>query len=108
MNTPAPGALRFLQLDVFTDHPGGGNPLGVVLGADQPCLDEAIEAARRHGFFFGGLFPRWFGADGVMLQQVLGKVPDFAGIRLYEPQAKDLLKFIEADWRSVDGHKISE
>jgi PhzF family phenazine biosynthesis protein len=27
-------ALRFLQLDVFTDHPGGGNPLGVVIGAE--------------------------------------------------------------------------
>lgn len=28
-------ALRFLQLDVFTDQPGGGNPLGVVIGADR-------------------------------------------------------------------------
>ncbi|HWS26665.1 MAG TPA: PhzF family phenazine biosynthesis protein [Xanthomonadales bacterium] len=25
--------LRFLQLDVFADRPGGGNPLGVVIGA---------------------------------------------------------------------------
>lgn len=30
---PAP-TLRFLQLDVFTPRAGGGNPLGVVLGAD--------------------------------------------------------------------------
>ncbi|MBK6435321.1 MAG: PhzF family phenazine biosynthesis protein [Rhodanobacteraceae bacterium] len=35
MNTHALGDLRFLQLDVFTDRPGGGNPLGVVLGADH-------------------------------------------------------------------------
>lgn len=35
MNTHATAALRFLQLDVFTDHPGGGNPLGVVIGADD-------------------------------------------------------------------------
>lgn len=26
-------SLRFLQLDVFADRPGGGNPLGVVIGA---------------------------------------------------------------------------
>ena len=26
--------IRFLQLDVFTERAGGGNPLGVVLGAD--------------------------------------------------------------------------
>lgn len=25
---------RYLQLDVFSDRPGGGNPLGVVIGAD--------------------------------------------------------------------------
>jgi PhzF family phenazine biosynthesis protein len=28
-------AERFLQLDVFSEHPGGGNPLGVVIGAEQ-------------------------------------------------------------------------
>lgn len=28
-------ALKFLQLDVFCDQPGGGNPLGVVFGAQQ-------------------------------------------------------------------------
>ena len=27
--------VRFLQLDVFADRPGGGNPLGVVIGADH-------------------------------------------------------------------------
>ncbi len=27
-------SLRFLQLDVFCERPGGGNPLGVVIGAD--------------------------------------------------------------------------
>ncbi|HVJ61830.1 MAG TPA: PhzF family phenazine biosynthesis protein [Tahibacter sp.] len=26
--------VRYLQLDVFTEHVGGGNPLGVVIGAD--------------------------------------------------------------------------
>ena len=30
---PAPDTIRFLQLDVFTDRPGGGNPLGVVIGS---------------------------------------------------------------------------
>ena len=26
---------RFLQLDVFASRAGGGNPLGVVIGAEQ-------------------------------------------------------------------------
>ena len=56
---------------------------------------------RQRGFFLGGLFPRWFGADGIMLQQVLGQAPDFAGIKLYGRTAKELRKFVEADWTSV-------
>lgn len=31
---PPMAAFRYLQLDVFAPHPGSGNPLGVVLGAD--------------------------------------------------------------------------
>ena len=75
--------------------------LQLVLSADQPCLDEAVEAMRQRGFFLGGLFPRWFGADGIMLQQVFGQAPDFAGIKLYGRIAKELRKFVEADWTSV-------
>jgi PhzF family phenazine biosynthesis protein len=32
--------LRFLQLDVFTPRAGGGNPLGVVIGADAWTTDR--------------------------------------------------------------------
>lgn len=34
--------LKFLQLDVFCDQPGGGNPLGVVFGADG-WSDQAMQ-----------------------------------------------------------------
>ena len=37
---PASDAVRFLQLDVFTDRPGGGNPLGVVIGAQGWDADD--------------------------------------------------------------------
>jgi PhzF family phenazine biosynthesis protein len=37
---------RFLQLDVFTPRPGGGNPLGVVLGAGSWSA-EAMQAFAR-------------------------------------------------------------
>ncbi|MEO7935545.1 MAG: PhzF family phenazine biosynthesis isomerase, partial [Dokdonella sp.] len=33
---------RFFQLDVFTRRPGGGNPLGVVVGADD-WSDRAMQ-----------------------------------------------------------------
>jgi PhzF family phenazine biosynthesis protein len=41
MPTPTPtDTVRFLQLDVFTDRPGGGNPLGVVLDAQGWDADD--------------------------------------------------------------------
>jgi PhzF family phenazine biosynthesis protein len=41
MSTPAPNdSIRFLQLDVFTDRAGGGNPLGVVIGAQGWDADD--------------------------------------------------------------------
>ncbi len=38
--------VQFLQLDVFTDKPGGGNPLGVVIGADA-WPDAALQSFAR-------------------------------------------------------------
>jgi PhzF family phenazine biosynthesis protein len=38
---PSPASRRYLQLDVFADRPGAGNPLGVVLdgrGFDDPSM----------------------------------------------------------------------
>ena len=35
--------LRFLQLDVFSDRPGGGNPLGVVIGGSD-WTDAAMQS----------------------------------------------------------------
>jgi hypothetical protein len=73
----------------------------VVLNADQACIDAAVDALRQRGFFLGGLFPRWFGADGIMLQKLSGAAPDFAGIKLYGRTAKDLRDAIAADWKST-------
>jgi PhzF family phenazine biosynthesis protein len=39
-------ALRFLQLDVFSSHPGGGNPLGVVFGAHLWSAEKMQAFAR--------------------------------------------------------------
>lgn len=39
-------AHRYFQLDVFTRHPGGGNPVGVVVGADD-WSDAAMQAFAR-------------------------------------------------------------
>lgn len=75
--------------------------LQVVLSAGLDCITAAVQEMRQRGFFLGGLFPRWFGSDGIVLQQVLGKEPDYDGIKLYSPVAKQLLEFIRSDRESV-------
>jgi len=71
--------------------------LQVTLNTAIPHLGAAVEVLRGRGFFLGGLAPRWFGADGLLMQKVLDREPDFDGIKLYSRTAKDLLAFIRMD-----------
>jgi hypothetical protein len=75
--------------------------LQLVLSAAQPYLNSAVALMRKKGFFFGGIFPRWFGSDGIMLQYLPGTEPEYDGIRLYTAVAKELLEFICADRSAV-------
>ncbi len=79
--------------------------LQVVLCAAMPYLSAAVERMRERGFFLGGFLPRWFGADGIMMQQVLGWEPDFEGIQLYGKKGEELLAFIEEDRKKVLAHR---
>ena len=75
--------------------------LQVVLNTACPAIGAATEVLRKQGFFFGGLAPRWFGADGVMLQQLIDSEPDYEETKLYSQEAKDLMTFIRADKEAV-------
>ena len=86
---------------LFEAHQRRVVSLQVVLSAAMPYLSAAVERMRERGFFLGGFLPRWFGADGILMQQVLGWEPDFEEIRLYGKKAEELLAFIEKDRESV-------
>lgn len=75
--------------------------LQLVLSTALPCISEGVRQLRQRGFFIGGLFPRWFGNDGVMLQQLFGNEPDFDGIKLYSGLARKMLAFIRSDREAV-------
>ena len=57
-----------------------------------------MEELRKQGFFFGGVLPRWFGSDGLLMQVVLGGEPNFAGAKLYTQTARTLRQYCQADW----------
>ncbi len=75
--------------------------LQVTLNTALPYLGAAVGSLRERGFFLGGLLPRWFGSDGLMLQKVFGAETDYAQLKLYSKTAKNLLAFIRADQEAV-------
>jgi hypothetical protein len=77
--------------------------LQLVLNTACPAIGAATEVLRKQGFFFGGLAPRWFDADGVVLQQLFDSEPDYEDTKLYSQEAKDLMAFIRADKEKIEG-----
>ena len=71
--------------------------LQVSLNMACPHIGKAVQVLRSHGFYFGGLLPRWFGSDGLLLQQVFGPETEYDRTLLYTQSAKNLLSFIRAD-----------
>ena len=72
--------------------------LQVAVNMALPHLGAAVEELRKQGFFFGGVLPRWFGSDGLLMQVVLGGEPNFAGAKLYTQTARTLRQYCQADW----------
>ena len=60
----------------------------------------AIEGLRLKGYFLGGILPRWFDGDGLMMQKLYSE-PHFDFIRLYSQRAEQLLEFIRRDWKEA-------
>ncbi|MYL82343.1 hypothetical protein GTA51_04220 [Desulfovibrio aerotolerans] len=72
----------------------------VYLATGAPGVAFAVGELRRRGYILGGLLPRWFGTDGLMLQK-LAQTPDFAAVNLYTDRAKTLLAHIRAEWEAL-------
>jgi hypothetical protein len=68
------------------------------LDLTQPCVGEVVEVLRRSGYFFGGIIPRWFDGDGILMQKLFCP-PDFESIHLLADFSKQLLGVIMRDWQ---------
>lgn len=72
------------------------------LNMAEPWVGAAVEMLRKKGYFFGGCIPRWFDADGMLMQKLLIP-PDFNAPRLHSAKAKQMLSFTQSDWRALHG-----
>lgn len=68
------------------------------LNLGDPRTMVAVEVLRSRGYFFGGYLPRWFDADGMVMQKMTHD-PGFERIKLFSDKARWLLEEIRRDWR---------
>jgi hypothetical protein len=66
----------------------------------SPFTGAATDVLRAHGYFLGGVLPRWFDEDGLLMQKVTQE-PDWASIQLYSERAKSIMEIVKRDWESV-------
>jgi len=78
------------------------NQIWLNLGA--PGGAAAVEILRDKGYFFGGVFPRWFDQDALLMQKVLCP-PDFEAIELVSDPSRELLQIIREDWLRANTRK---
>lgn len=70
------------------------------LNLSWPFIDGIIDILRRQGYFFGGLLPRWFGEDGMLMQKATQR-PNWEGIQLYSDRAREILRLVQEDWSRI-------
>lgn len=68
----------------------------VWLRLNSPAAATAVDLCRAGGYFFGGLLPRWFDDDGLLVQKLLCK-PHFEDIKLYSRDSREILEMVKKD-----------
>jgi len=75
--------------------------LQVTLNMACPHIGEAVDVLLEKGFFFGGMAPRWFGTDGLIMQNISMSETEYGDIKLYTATARELLEFIKRDRETI-------
>lgn len=68
------------------------------LKLDTPAVVSSVHTLRARGYFMGGILPRWFDTDGLLMQQIRCS-PDLQSIALYSDRARNILKIVAQDWK---------
>ncbi len=72
----------------------------VWLKLSWPWVGQAVDVLRKRGYFLGGVLPRWFDADGMLMQKIIGR-PNWEGIQLYFDRAQKILEIVKAEWEKT-------
>lgn len=83
----------------------GAEVFQVFLPLDKSWSGALTETLNRRGFFYAAVVPRWFDADGLLLQR-LSKPTQYDELHIDSDFSKDLLKFIIQDRTRVEAFAV--
>jgi len=72
----------------------------VWLNLSWPWVGAVVDRLRARGYFLGGALPRWFDADGLLLQKTAAR-PGWEELQIYFERAQRITAFAQADWEAV-------
>lgn len=75
----------------------------VLLKLSSPWVDRVTDLLHSRGYFIGGVLPRWFDGDALLIQKISGP-PHWEGIKLFSERASSLLQIVKEDWKTTQKH----
>ena len=75
----------------------GAQVIQVWISLSFPWVSRVVGDLRERGYFLGGILPRWFDGDGMLMQKILTR-PNWQEIQLYAERAVKILELVRADW----------
>ena len=77
----------------------GASVIQAWLNLSRPWAGEAADILRERGYFLGGIPPRWFDTDGLLLINIFHR-PHCDGIKIQFDRAGEVLRVARNDWEN--------
>lgn len=69
-----------------------------------PWVGQVADELRARGYFMGGVLPRWFDKDGLLMQKIMTR-PNWEGMQIHFERAKKIVEMVKADWKETQEKK---
>jgi hypothetical protein len=81
-------------------HARGVVIVQVWLNLAWPWVGKVVDLLRARGYFLGGVLPRWFDTDGLLMQRTEAS-PCWEEMQIYYERAQKIAAFARADWEET-------